>query len=264
MFSPHFSPHAESLSSSALASSPAPDSARAPLLKVRHATVCVTGDDGATRTIFSDINLDLYPGQIIDITGPSGAGKSSLLTTIACLNPHGRAEMTFKGKDAHSINPHQWRAYVSYVHQKPILTGETIRDALLFPWTLSIRRKGNKPTDEQMRSALDRAGLADISISRPIADISGGQLARVSLIRTLLTHPCVLLADEIDAALDPVADQRIEAMIAEQAKAGMAVVRVRHRSLDGLETRVLRLENGVLSAEEKQAKSTAGEKRNSL
>lgn len=57
----------------------------------------------------------------------------------------------------------------------------------------------------------------------------------------------MLLADEIDAALDPVADQRIEAMIAEQAKAGMAVVRVRHRSLDGLETRVLRLENGVAS-----------------
>lgn len=234
------------------------------LLAVRDARCVVPADDGGTRTIFEGINLDITGGRITDITGPSGCGKSTLLTTIARLNPGGSATMSLDGTDSAAIGPQDWRLQVAYVNQRPVLMGETIRQTLLFPWTLAIRKDhgnkdhkdhGNKgrdndvprPTDGQLREALDRAGLADISLDRPVHDVSGGQYARVALLRTLLTRPRVLLADEVDAALDDASDAQIEQLIAEAAQNGMAVVRVRHRASDGLENRLIRLENSRLT-----------------
>lgn len=261
------------------------------VLSVRGARCVVPADDGGTRTIFEGIDLDIT-GSITDITGPSGCGKSTLLTTIARLNPGGGATMSLDGTDSSTISPQQWRLQVAYVNQRPVLMGETIRETLLFPWTLAIRKdhgtKGRgkvhrhgrgdgsgsgrenqtdavagrgrvsdgrpdrdndvpRPTDGQLREALDRAGLADISLDRPVHDVSGGQYARVALLRTLLTRPRVLLADEVDAALDDASDAQIEQLIAEAAQGGMAVVRVRHRASDGLENRLLRLENSRLT-----------------
>ena len=262
------------------------------VLSVRDAHCVVPADDGGTRTIFEGIDLDITGGSITDITGPSGCGKSTLLTTIARLNPGGGATMSLDGTDSSTISPQQWRLQVAYVNQRPVLMGETIRETLLFPWTLAIRKdhgtkdrgkvhrygRGDgsgsgrenqtdavagrgrvsdgrpdqdndvpRPTDGQLREALDRAGLADISLDRPVHDVSGGQYARVALLRTLLTRPRVLLADEVDAALDDASDAQIEQLIAEAAKDGMAVVRVRHRASDGLENRLLRLENSRLT-----------------
>jgi putative ABC transport system ATP-binding protein len=219
-------------------------------LSVRDARCVVPADDGGTRTIFEGINLDIIGGHITDITGPSGCGKSTLLTTIARLNPGGSARMSLDGTDSTTMNPQQWRLRVAYVNQRPVLMGETIRETLLFPWTLAVRKDdagAARPTDDELRQALDRAGLADISLDRPVHDVSGGQYARVALLRTLLTRPRVLLADEVDAALDDASDAQIEKLIAEAAQAGMAVVRVRHRASDGLEDRLLRLENSTLT-----------------
>ena len=237
-------------SSSRTSTSPSPSSHASVLLSVKEANCVVPSDDGGERTIFSGLAFDVFAGDVIDITGPSGAGKSSLLTTIAQLNSNGHADLTLRGRDARQMSPQQWRRSVAYVHQKPILVGSTIREALLFPWKRAIPHPAeDRPSDDQLRSALNEAGLADISLDRPIHDVSGGQLARISLLRTLLTHPAVLLADEIDAALDSNADQRIEHFIyRESQERGMAVIRVRHRAGDGLANRVWELSDGHLHA----------------
>ena len=194
--------------------------------------------DGERRTIFSGLSFSIEPGEIVDLVGPSGAGKSSLLTAFARLNP---------------------RAQVAYLPQKPVLLGETVAQAIRLPFTLAIRQSARtkqgprriSPTDAlpdgRIRETLDNMGCADIDLNRPPHDLSGGQAARVSLARTLLTRPKVLLADEVDAGLDDDNADKVARILAKAAADGMAIVRIRHRPPDGHATRVTRLADGTLT-----------------
>ena len=204
--------------------------------------------DGERRTIFSGLSFAIEPGEIVDLVGPSGAGKSSLLTAFARLNPRASGDLRLDGRSADDFTPQQWRAQ-----------GETVAQAIRLPFTLAIRQSARtkqgprriSPTDAlpdgRIRETLDNMGCADIDLNRPPHDLSGGQAARVSLARTLLTRPKVLLADEVDAGLDDDNAEKVARILAKAAADGMAIVRIRHRPPDGRATRVMRLANGTLT-----------------
>lgn len=197
--------------------------------------------------------------RIVDLVGPSGAGKSSLLTAFARLNPRASGDLRLDGRSADDFTPQQWRAQVAYLPQKPVLLGETVAQAIRLPFTLAIRQSARtkqgprriSPTDAlpdgRIRETLDNMGCADIDLNRPPHDLSGGQAARVSLARTLLTRPKVLLADEVDAGLDDDNAEKVARILAKAAADGMAIVRIRHRPPDGHATRVTRLADGTLT-----------------
>ena len=233
------------------------------------------------RTIFEDLSFDVDRGQIVDLVGPSGSGKSSLLTAFALLNPHADGTFTLDGADSSSFSLQQWRRNVAYLPQKPMLMGDSVADTIRLPWTLAVRRadeasapddhaatgkktsarrgRGNPPfrsplamaklalPDQLIRNTLDAMGCEDIDLARAPHDLSGGQAARVSLARTLLTRPAVLLADEVDAGLDDDNADKVASIMASAAAGGMAIVRIRHRPPDGRATRIVTLSSGRLS-----------------
>lgn len=233
------------------------------------------------RTIFEDLSFDVDRGQIVDLAGPSGSGKSSLLTAFALLNPHADGTFTLDGADSSSFSLQQWRRNVAYLPQKPMLMGDNVADTIRLPWTLAVRRAdeasapddhaatGKKTSarrgrfsrlfrseqsqaklalpDQLIRDTLDAMGCEDIDLARAPHDLSGGQAARVSLARTLLTRPAVLLADEVDAGLDDDNADKVASIMASAAARGMAIVRIRHRPPDGRATRIVTLSSGRLS-----------------
>ena len=215
---------------------------------VASGVTCTVAAGSENRGIFENLGLELFGGQIVDLLGPSGAGKSSLLTALAQLNAHASATLTLRGRDSGSYSLQQWRRLVAYVPQTSTLIGANVADAIRLPWKLKIRRDGHQraPDDKTLAQALERVGCADIELTRPPAELSGGQAARVSLLRTLLTEPDVLLADEVDAGLDNDNASRVSHMLADAAGRGMAVCRIRHRDSDGLASRTLTLEGGRL------------------
>lgn len=206
------------------------------------------------KTIFSELSLNLYAGDLVDLVGPSGVGKSTLLTSLAQLNPDAKAQMQLEGKPSTSMTPEAWRRSVAYVPQRPTLTGQTVREAILMPYTLRIHQRSedgtalneSKPSEETLRRTLNEVGCSDIELDRPPQDLSVGQQARVCLLRTLLTYPKVLLADEVDAGLDDENAEKVGSMLAYAARQGMAIIRVRHRNADGRATRTLRLQGNAL------------------
>ena len=155
------------------------------------------------------------------------------------------------GVGSDEFSAQQWRRDVSYLPQKPILTGKDVAEAIRLPWTLAIRGKGGKAArllpDERIRTTLDAMGCEDIDLTRAPHDLSGGQAARVALARTLLTDPKVLLADEVDAGLDDDNASKVAAIMADAAAHGMAIIRIRHRPPDGRATRTLMLDAGRLT-----------------
>lgn len=235
----------------------------------------------SNRTIFEDLSFDVDRGQIVDLVGPSGSGKSSLLTAFALLNPHADGTFTLDGADSSSFSLQQWRRNVAYLPQKPMLMGDSVADTIRLPWTLAVRRAdeasapddhaatGKKTSarrgrfsrlfrseqsqaklalpDQLIRNTLDAMGCEDIDLARAPHDLSGGQAARVSLARTMLTRPAVLLADEVDAGLDDDNADKVASIMASAAARGMAIVRIRHRPPDGRATRIVTLSSGRLS-----------------
>lgn len=211
-----------------------------------HAMTCALPQtDGNSTTIFSGIDFQAQAGDIIDITGRSGCGKSTLLTGFARLHPYVTGDLTLHGKPASDYSPAAWRAQVAYVPQQAILTGDNVREALRMPFTLRIRReRAGMPTDEQLENMLDKLGCADIELSRPVHELSGGQAARISLARTLLTKPAVLLADEVDAALDAENAHLVSQILLTAAhEEHTAILRVRHTASDGIATRTLLMDS---------------------
>ncbi len=228
------------------------------LFEATHVTA-VMPQQGGSHTVFHDLSFHVDAGEVVDITGPSGAGKSTLLTAFARLNAHTTGIFTLDGKDSDSFTPQQWRVRVSYLPQTSTLIGDTVADVIRLPWTLAVRQGERKQepadmlADAHIRQLLDAMGCADIQLDRNPRDLSGGQAARVSLARTILTKPRVLLADEVDAGLDEENADKVADLLKRAAGQGAGVVRIRHRAPDGRASRIMVLSDGELNEQQAPA-----------
>lgn len=223
------------------------------LFTARDVTAVMPKRGGGETTVFRGLEFHVDGGEVVDLTGPSGSGKSTLLTAFARLNVHTTGSFAIDGKDSESFTPQRWRVAVAYLPQTSTLIGETVADAIRLPWTFKVRQGARAReakdmlSDAHIRVTLDRMGCQDIDLDRAPRDLSGGQAARVSLARTLLTKPRVLLADEVDAGLDEENADRVADLLKLAARQGAAVVRIRHRAPDGRATRIMVLKDGGLS-----------------
>ena len=138
-----------------------------------------------------DVSLRLTRGDFVALLGPSGCGKSTLLRLIAGLDQ----------PDAGAV---RWDAGPP----PPGRIGFVFQDATLLPWAtaaenvaLPLRLQHASDTAPRVAAALARVGLAEFAAARP-RELSGGMRMRVSIARSLVQQPDLLLMDEPFAALD--------------------------------------------------------------
>jgi len=152
------------------------------------------------RPLFEPLNVQLAAGEIATVMGPSGSGKSTLLAAICgTLLPafQAKGDIQLNGRDLTEL-PLEDRG-----------VGILFQDDLLFPHLDVFHNlafglpAGLSKTERRLRieSALASAGLEGQG-GRDVATLSGGQRARVSLLRTLLAEPQLILLDEPFAKLD--------------------------------------------------------------
>ncbi len=164
------------------------------------------------------LSLTVAPGEVVTVMGPSGCGKSSLLAFVCgTLDPAlaGSGRILLNGEELASRPPEERRI------------GILFQDDLLFPH-LSVAGNlafGLPPEirDRKARRARIEEALAEADMSafydRDPETLSGGQRARIALLRTLLSEPCALLLDEPFAKLDVALRARFRSFVFEHARA---------------------------------------------
>ena len=116
------------------------------------------------------------------------------------------------------------------VLQKPTVVPGSVRDNLLLAFSLSIAKKmgQQRPADDVLIRELQLVGLDHIDLHRNATEISGGEAARLCLVRCLLAVPDVLLCDEPTSSLDPDSEVLVLDRLRQFAKSGGSVIMVRH------------------------------------
>lgn len=154
------------------------------------------------QTLLDGATLRIAEGEKVVVRGVSGSGKSSLLKCAAGALPRAGGSVRVDGMELSADTVAEIRARIAYVGQEPVLGAETVRDALLLPFTFKAHRE-NKPSDERIFQGLERLHLPVAILEKPCKRISGGEKQRIAILRALLLDKTVFLADEVTSALDP-------------------------------------------------------------
>lgn len=183
------------------------------------------------KRVLDGLDMAVAPGEFLVVNGPSGSGKSTLLRLLCRLQEPDAGRVLFKGRDVAAMSPPSLRRHVAYVQQTPVVVEGSVRNNLLLPFSFSGNSDMQVPGDDRLRPLLDGLNL-DISLEENAMGLSVGQRQRLSLLRTLLMEPEVLLMDEPTSALDPESARLVlrEAEL-RRAEQGMTVLMITHSDL---------------------------------
>ncbi|MFN3629190.1 MAG: ABC transporter ATP-binding protein [Casimicrobiaceae bacterium] len=203
---------------------------------------------GRAQVLFG-LSFEVHPGEVLVLAGRNGAGKTSTLRAIMGLAPRVRGEILYAGQSIRGFAPHVIaRRGVGYVPEdRRIFTELTVAENLeagkkpapagcpIRPWTI-----------ERIHALFPKlAELAD----RPGGALSGGEQQMLTLARTLMGNPRLLLLDEPSEGLAPLVVERIAATVRELKREGLTILLSEQnaRFTEAVADRVLWLERGVLA-----------------
>ena len=185
---------------------------------------------GATATALNKASFSIRAGSIVGIVGRSGSGKTTLTKLIQGLYPLQEGIVRFDGTDAREIELSHLRRQIGVVLQENFLFRGTVRENLI----------ATKPdaSFEEIVAAAEASGAAefierlpqgyDTLLEENAANLSGGQKQRLSIARSLLSKPRILILDEAASALDPESEAIFIRNLSRIA-VGRTVVMISHR-----------------------------------
>ena len=207
------------------------------------------GEKTSKTEVLKDINFEVKDGEFIILNGASGSGKTTLLTILGGLLSQTSGDVLYEGESL--FNKHTNKAQlrlndIGFIFQASHLVPYL---KVLNQLTLIGKEAGmsNKEAQARAKELLTKIGLEEQLNSYPHM-LSGGQQQRVAIMRALMNHPKIVLADEPTASLDASRAQEVVEMIRKQIKANQMIgIMITHdESLFKYADRIVQLYDGKI------------------
>jgi putative ABC transport system ATP-binding protein len=184
---------------------------------------------GQSFNAVNGVSLSVEPGDFVSITGRSGSGKSTLLNMGAGLLTPTGGSVFFEGQDIYGLGDREVSLLrnekIGYVPQgQSLLSNFTVFDNVCIPWFL-FKREGD--IEGKAFLLLERVGISHLASSYP-KELSGGEMRRAAIARSLSNDPRLLIADEPTGDLDRETTAEIMGLFKGIAREGTAVLMVTH------------------------------------
>lgn len=206
------------------------------------------------KEVLKDINLDVYPGEVVSVIGSSGSGKSTMLRCINKLEEADSGSIYFNGVDILDIktNINKLRENIGMVFQSfNLFNNKNVLDNC----TLALTKIKKMPKEDAKKIAeteLNKVGITSEYYSKKVSTLSGGQKQRVAIARALCMKPEIMLFDEPTSALDPEMVGEVLQVMKDLANEGMTMVVVTHemKFAEEVSTKVVFMDNGIVLEED--------------
>ena len=204
-------------------------------------------ESGNEHEIFADLNFTVAQGEFIVLLGRSGSGKSTMLNLISGIDLPASGELLVNGVDLTILSEHERtlfrRRNIGFVFQSyNLIPTLTVEENLLLP--LELIKRDDVEGRQRVAELVDSLGLGNRLQSYPDR-LSGGEQQRISIVRSLVHDPALILADEPTGNLDLETGQQVLALLDNLAsKRGKTLIMATHsREVIGKADRIVTIKD---------------------
>ena len=219
------------------------------ILEVRNLNKVYQTKGKTSVRALQDICFNLHAGETLALVGLSGSGKSTLAKILVGLESKTSGEIHLSGKPLNSKPP----TGIQMVFQDPYSSlnpNQTAKMSLMEIFRV-VRHQTLDDAEKSAQQSIREVGLQDIHLNAWPRELSGGQRQRLCIAKALATNPNVLILDEAVAALDPIVQQQVLALLVDlQQKRNMAFLFITHNLhvARNIAHHIIYLEQGVLGS----------------
>ena len=189
--------------------------------------------DKRQNNVLKNVNFSVEEGDMVAIMGPSGSGKSTLLYAVSGMDIPTSGAVYFDGSDLMKLNQNELADMrldqMGFIFQQMyMMKNLTILDNIALPAIES--KKGNESKADKIRRAEDlmrKLSIIDIA-DNDINEVSGGQLQRACICRSMMNNPKILFADEPTGALNRISSMEVLEEMVKLNEEGTTIMMVTH------------------------------------
>lgn len=211
--------------------------------------------DKRQNNVLKNVNLTVCEGEMVAVMGPSGSGKSTLLYTVSSMDKMTAGEVIFDGKNISTLNDAELAQLrlddMGFIFQQMyMLKNLSVLDNIILPAVKTKKTKESRAqVVERALKLMKKLGIEDIA-NNDINEVSGGQLQRACICRSMINNPKVIFADEPTGALNRTSSDEVMEELSKLNNEGTTIMLVTHDAKVAAKcTRVLFIVDGNIKGE---------------
>lgn len=179
------------------------------------------------RAVVNGVDINIRPGEIVGVLGPNGAGKTTTFYMVVGLVRPDGGRVFFNGEDVTDAPMYQRARHgMGYLPQEEsIFRTLTVQENLMaILETTSLNKKERKHRCEEL---LNQFGIEHVARQKALT-LSGGEKRRLTIARSLVTNPSLLMLDEPFSGVDPIAVYDVQQIVVSLRQTGLAILITDH------------------------------------